>query len=212
MYPIVPYQAPRRVKGKSSRPKRKVPSNGPAPTSLIYKGPSRIPSSAQQDDVFVTQINNTGTLTASAAGLLNTVFDSYSQASTPSDWTSLINLYTEFRILSMDLELIPWNTYNTPTTSNLTPLYSVVDRSNNTPLASAAGTVQYDSVRAVAPSKPHRRVVKMHSSEEAQWVAVGSSPATASRMYIKLYSAGNATSINMYDFVTRIIVQFRGRQ
>ncbi len=199
-------------KGKQSKKRPTASALRPAPTALVYRGPSRIPLSTAQNDVFTTQINNQGALTTTAGGVIATVFDSYSQASTPADWTNLANLYTEYRILSMDLEFLPWNKYNQPTTSALAPMYSVVDRSNNTAIGSLAQVMAYDSVEAVEPSTYFKRVVKMNSAEEAQWIPTGSSPATASRLYVKLYSSGNVASTTLYDFVARLVVQFRGRQ
>ncbi len=184
----------------------------PSPTALVYKGPSRLPKAPQQDDVYATQLNNQGSIVTSAAGLINTVFDAYSQLSTPSDWTNLSGLYTEFRILSMEIEFIPWNTYNQPTTSALAPIYSVEDRTSNVALGSLAAAMAYDSMKVTMPSKRFVRTIKMNSTDEAVWTPVGSSPATASRMYIKLYSSGNVANATLYDFVTRIIVQLRGRQ
>ncbi len=202
---FVARRKPRRKAGTAAKTR-------PAATALVYRGPTRIPSSAQQNDLITTQINNQGTLATSGGGIINTVFDAYAQASTPADWASMINLYTEFRILSMEVEFLPWNKFNQPTTSALAPIYSVVDRTSNTVLGSIGGAVGYDSVAATEPSTRFKRVVKMNSNEEAQWVPVGSTPATASRLYIKLYTSGNVASTNLYDFVARTIVQFRGRQ
>ncbi len=200
------------VKKTSSKKKGKKTNAGPGATALVYSGPSRLPRSMQQDDLMMTQINNAGALQTSAAGLLNTVFDAYSQMSTPADFASFQNLYTEYRILSMEIEGIPWNTFNMPTTNVLTPLYTMEDRANNSPVTSQVAAIDYESCKVFMPSKRWVRTIKMHSPEEAQWVAIGSSPATASRLYIKLYSAGNSNSITLYDFVARVLVQFRGRQ
>ncbi len=204
----------RRTAGRGRKSSRRPTARAivPSATALQYRGPSRLPQSAPQNDVFTTQINNTGAVASSAGGVINTVFDSYLQASTPSDWTNLLALYTEFRILSMDIELIPWNKFNQPTTNVLAPVYSVVDRSSGSSLASAAATVGYDSVKSHEPSSMIRRTVKMNSAEEAQWTQCGASPATTARMFIKLYSAGNSNSLTLYDFLSRVVVQFRGRQ
>lgn len=184
----------------------------PSSTALVYKGPTRLPRAPQQDDTMTTQLNNVGQIVTSASGVVNTVFDAYAQLSTPSDWTNLSGLYTEYRILSMEVEFIPWNTYNTPTTNTLAPMYSVEDRTSNSTLGSLALAVAYDSVKVTMPSKRFVRTIKMNSAEEAQWIAVGASPATTARLYIKLYSSGNSNSITLYDFLTRIVVQLRGRQ
>ncbi len=213
LVPVAPVMSqPRLTRRRPNRQRRsrdpqKVPS-----TALVYRGPTRLPSVNQQNDLMTTQINNSGTLTTTAGGVLATVFDSYSQLSTPGDWASLTNLYTEYRVLSMEVEFLPWNTYNMPTTTVLPPLYSVLDRSNNTPLGSIAQAMGYDSVMGKEASKKFRRVIKMASTDEAVWTPVGSGPATASRMYLKLYGTGFTGSTNLYDFITRIVVQLRGRQ
>ncbi len=186
----------------------------PSPTALSYKGPTRLPRALGQNDFMTTQINNTGNIATSAGGVVNTVFDAYSQMSTPTDWTNLSGLYTEYRILSMEVEFIPWNTFNQglAPTINLAPIYTVEDRANNTVLGSTAQAVGYDSCYVKEPSKRFIRRIKMNANEEAVFTPVGSSPATASRLYIKLYSTGNVASTTLYDFVTRIVVQLRGRQ
>ncbi len=198
-------------KGKANS-KKALSKTQVSPTALVYRGPSRLPRSEGQNDVFTSQINNTGSIVSSAGGQITTVFDDYSQTSTPTDWTSFQNLYTEYRILSMELEMIPWNKYNMPTTTVCPPVYSVLDRANNTPLGSIAQAVAYDSVEIHEPSTRFKRVVKMNSVEESQWIAIGSSPATAARFYIKLYCTGASNSTTYYDFVTRMVIQFRGRQ
>ncbi len=196
-------------KPKSKASKKQV---AVAPTALVYRGPSRLPGEAAQNDAVVVQINNTGTLAASAGGQLATVFDSYTQASTPTDWSQFAQLYTEFRILSMEVEFAPWNKYNQPTTNVLPPLYSVIDRANNTALGSLAQAAAYTSCKMHEPSTHFIRTVKMQGAGEADWTPVGSSPPTDDRMYLKLYLTGSTASINLYDFFTKVIVQFRGRQ
>ncbi len=191
---------------------RSIKSVNPSPLALTYNGPSKLPRSLVSNDVMTTQLNNAGTLTTSAGGVLATVFDAYSQVSTPTDWASWQNLYTEYRILSMEVEFIPWNTYNMPTTNVLPPLYSIIDRANNSPLGSTIGAVSYDSCQVMETGKRFKRIVKMKGAEEAQWIAIGSSPATASRLYVKLYCSGASANTNVYDFVCRVMVQFRGRQ
>ncbi len=199
---------PKKAKKKTQR----ANSQNPSVSSVVYRGPSRIAREGGQNDLIVTQVNNSGTLTTTAGGQLTTVFDWYSQMSTPADWTQISNLWTEYRILSMEVEFIPWNTFNNASTTILAPVYSVVDRANNTVLGSVAAAVAYESCLALVPSTRFKRVVKMSSMEEAGWNAISSAPATASRAYLKMYSTGNTGSINLYDFVTRVIVQLRGRQ
>jgi hypothetical protein len=106
----------------------------------------------------------------------------------------------------------PWNKYNAPTTNALAPLISVVDRSNNTALASSTAAISYGSSMVHDPSTKFSRVAKMTGVGEAQWIIMANSPATTDRFYFKLYGSGNANSINVYDYHTIIMLQVRGRQ
>lgn len=213
MLSLVPYNASQVTSKQRSRKGKPRKSNfRPGPNQLVYNGPARLPQSMQQDDLMTTQINNVGQVASSGTGVINTVFDAYLQASTPADWTSFASLYTEFRILSMEVELIPWNKYNQPTTNVLAPLYSVTDRASGSTIGSLAAAVDYESAQAHEPSTHAKRVIKMASVEEAQWIQTGATPASTARLYVKLFSAGNSNSLTLYDFVSRMVVQFRGRQ
>ncbi len=202
------------VKNNKSNKGKSGTKLAPSATSGSYQGPTRLPKGFGQNDLMTTQINNQGTMQTSSSGLLNTVFDWYAQASSSGDWSSFLALYTEYRVLSMEVEFIPWNKYNQALapTVNLAPMYSVVDRTSSAPLTTAASAIDYESMEVHEPSERFRRSVKMNSLEEAQWIAASSVPGTGARCYIKLYSSGNANSLNVYDFVCRTIVQFRGRQ
>ncbi len=200
------------VAKKSGKKKKQKNNVNLPPNSVSYNGPTRMPKAMLDNDVFTEEINNAGTITSAVGGLVNTVFDWYAQASTPSAWTNLAALYSEFRILSMELELVPWNTYNTSTATVLTPLYTIVDRTGNSAVGSTIAAVSDTSCQIHLPSKRVRRIIKMNSIGEAQFTATSSPPATADRGYIKLYATGGTASINLYDFVTRIMVQFRGRR
>lgn len=195
----------------ASRRRSNKKTANPSVTALTYNGPTRLALSAPSNDHMTTQLNNTGQVASSGTGVINTVFDAYLQASSVTDWTNFTGLYQEFRILSMEVELIPWNKYNLATTTVATPLYSVTDRTSSSTLASAAVTVAYDSMKVSEPSTRHKRVIKMNGADEAAWTQTGATPASASRLYVKLYSAGNSNSVTYYDFVARILVQFRGR-
>jgi hypothetical protein len=200
-----------------SRPKKKksqVNRSGlnPATSAVIYRGPYEAPNEAQQNDTFTTQVNLAGTVAASGAGVVSTVFDSYSQASSSPSWASLLATWREFRILSMKTELSPINKYNQPTTNVLFPVYSIVDRINSTALASAADAAQFNSVKIHDPSTRITLKAKMSDVGEAEWIPNTTSPNADDRMFFKLYSAGNSNGINLYDYITKVMVQFKGRE
>lgn len=161
---------------------------------------------------MTTQINLAGDLTTSGSGTLTTVFNASTQVTTAADWASLAALYTEYRILSQQVEAVPYNKYNMPTTNVLSPLFSITTRDTATALASISAASQFDSVELHEPSTKWTRTLKMIDNGEATWITVGSTAASTDTLYIKLYSTGNSNSINLYSYIARYIVQFRGRQ
>ncbi len=186
-----------------------------SPTALSYAGPSKLPARMGREvhDEVVVQLQFIGSVASSAAGLINTVFDNFSQASSSPDWSSYTSLYGEYRILSMDVILYPWNKYNQPTTNTLTPVWVVEDRGDSSALTTLNSVMGYESAEGHPPSTTIRKVVKMSGSGESNWIASGSSPAAGDRFYVKLYSSGNTASvITYYDYIDRVMVQFRNRK
>ncbi len=200
-------------KSKKKKSKKQSSMNLSA-NALVYNGPSRmpVPRGAPEPDAVVVEIIIINSVASSGAGVISTVFDSWSQVTTAADWSQYSALYSECRVLSMDIELNPWNRYNLPTTTVAAPLYVVDDRTDGTALASLTAVAGYTSVQAYPPSTRVRRVIRMSGSNEAAFTATSSSPGTADRLYIKLYSAGNTASTTYYDYIDRLMVQFRNRK
>ncbi len=201
----------RKGKGKSTTPRRQARLD-PQPSALAYTGPLRYPRARVENDVYTMQINVANAVASNGAGLIATVFDSDNQLKASTDWSSFAALYNEYRTLSMEVELTPWNKYNLPTTTQAAPMYTVIDRNDNSALSSLSGTVNYDSVEAHQPSSRVLRAVKMDGPDEAEWISTANTPTSTARMYIKLYGAGNTASTTYYDYLNRLMVQFRGRK
>lgn len=182
-----------------------------SPTALIYRGPTQMPKAKQEDDTWVTQINIINAVASTAGGVINTVFTPASQIQSSSDWASLAALWNEFRILSVRVQLIPWNKYNLPSTTIAAPVYSVIDRSTTTALASLSSVANYNSAEQHEPSTKIVRVAKMEDVEEAIWTSTSTAPANDTQFHVKLYSAGNSNSTIYYDYFNSYMVQFRGR-
>jgi len=205
--------------GKKKKQSGKTNKNGNgaivvSQTALSYNGPSRvlIPKTNPGNDSVVVQLAIINAVASGGTGVINTVFDSVNQAQAASDWSSWSALYSEFRVLSMDLELIPWNRYNLPTTTVAAPLYAVEDRVSNTAIGSLATVAGYDQFKSILPSSHARMIMRMTGVNEAAFGDVTTTPAAADRMYIKLFSSGNTASTTYYDYVNRIMVQFRNRK
>lgn len=200
-------------KKKSQRGKKSTAAN-PAPGATVYTGPTRMPTvrSGETQDQFTVQLQTIGSLVADGSGKLTTVLDSFAQASSADGWSNWIALYGEYRILSIDITFAPVNKYNIPTANSVTPVFVVEDRQDSSALASTSACAGYDSVEIHQPSSTFRKIMKMDGPDEAAWISAASSPASGSRMYVKLYSETNTASSLLYYYLDRIMVQFRNRK
>ncbi len=195
---------------KSGSQKSRKPN--PAVSAISYAGPSRLPKGVAGKVLDTVQLGLYGSVASSAGGVINTVFNAGSQATSSNDWTSYQNLYQEYRILSMSVQLEPWNKYNQPTTSALSPVLSITSRDSATALSTLADTATYDTVEIHPPSTQIKRIIQMDGVDEASWTLTSTTPAAAATMYVKLYSSGNVASTTLYDYLTILVVQFRGRK
>lgn len=177
--------------------------------ALSYNGPIDQPAYKQACDVHTFVMCNSGQLTSSGAGVIATVFDSQAQLSACADDARFQLAFREFRLLAMKVKYIPWNKYSKPTTTVTAPVYIVVDRTTATALTSVADALGSATVIQRSFEDGWTKAVRMDSPEEAQWIACGSSPAAAARLYIKLYASGLSNSIIYGDFITTIVVQYR---
>ncbi len=175
-----------------------------------YNGPIDSPSFKEQNDCHIFLLRLNGTLTSSAGGVLATVFDAYSQASSVSQWSQLSAIFTEYRILAMKVHALPINKYSVATTN--TPIISIVTRDNNTALTSLTDASSYASSKEHVTNSTIDRTVRMDGIDEAQFVSASAAPASGSRLYVKLYATGLAASTNYHQYLNTIVVQFRGFQ
>lgn len=216
MSAIVPYNPQPTtvvVRRRSNNKRRNQNVMNPSPTALVYRGPTRSIGALSSAKPVTVVVCNIGNVAASGAGVVATVFDSNVQLTASPQWTDYATLYSEFRLLSMDLTMIPWNKYYGPTTNVLPSIVSVIDRQGATALSSFANASGYvDSIKMHCASDKIHRTVKMSGTGESDWVSVASAPAAADRMYIKLYGSGFTNSINLFDYINFMVVQFRGAQ
>lgn len=202
---------------KNGNGRKKKTKAEPSVTALVYNGPTRVPLNgripAQESEV--TMLVNTGTVISSAGGVISDVYDSWSQVIAANGWTQNEQLFAEGRVLSMDLEWIPWN----PNNQNLAavtvnaPIWSVEDRANATALAATTDATGFATTVQLHPNgKKFRRTMRMQGTGESDFHSVASPPTAENRMYVKLYSNGNSATTTYYTFVNRIMVQFRNRK
>jgi len=199
-------------RNSSKKGTKKGQVQGPPVTALVYRGPTRLPRGFGTNDTTVLQFGNAASIASSAGGSITTVFDAYSQASSSADWTGALALWAEYRIISFEVAMHPWNLYNLPTTTHVAPMMSVTSRDNSTALSTMSATSSYESVQMTDPSTAFKRVIKMDSTGEADWIVAASTPSTNNRLFVKLLSLGNTASTTLYDYLSVTLVQFRGRQ
>ncbi len=215
MSAIVPYApvAPVQRAAPQRRKRRNQSVMNPSPTALVYRGPTRSVGALSSAKPITVVMCNIASLSSSAGGVLATVFDSNVQMTASPQWADYATLYSEFRLLSMDVTLTPWNKNFGVTTNVLPPFVSVIDRQSATALSSYAAAAGYvDSIKMHSSSDKVHRTVKMSGTGESDWISTASSPAAADRMYIKLYGSGFSNSIALFDYINFMVVQFRGAQ
>ncbi len=179
----------------------------------VYNGPARSIKDVRADDSEIFDIQYIGTgFAASAGGVVNAVLDAYSSMSSSPDWTSIQNLWQEYRIVSYMVKFVPWNKYNQPTTTTLTSVATVLDRSSSSALTSYSDASGYASCELHPPSSNIVRTIKMNDVGEATFISTATSPATSDRLYVKFYSSGNTASVVLGDYIAFVRVQVRGRK
>lgn len=178
--------------------------------AVTYTGPISSPAYREASDLHTFVIPLQGTIASTAGGVINTVFDAWAQVSSSPSWASLSAPFKECRLLAMDVTFLPWNQYSKATTVITTPVYTVVDRTSSTPLASLSDAASYSSCQIKSLENRFTRAVRMDSVEEAMWVLVSAGPSATSRFYIKYYASGLSNSTTYGEYLTYIVVQFRG--
>lgn len=205
------------TKGRQKKGKKKSPVKNSMkgqdyievpPNATSYSGPVDTPSMKEQLDCHTFAVRLAGTVATTAGGVMNTVFDAYAQASSANAWPELNALFEEYRILAMRVHMMPIDRYKT--SSNNVPFFSVLDRDSSSALTTLNGAASYASAREHAVGDNVTRIIRMDTIEEANWVDNSSSPSTAARLYVKLFGTGMGTSVSYYQYLTTVVVQFRG--
>lgn len=179
-----------------------------APNATRYVGPIDTPSMKEQLDCHTFALRLTNTIASSAGGVINTVFNPGSQATSSNPWTELSALFEEWRILAYRVHLLPINKYLVAATNF--PVLSVIDREDATTIASLNEAASYASSKEHIIGSTITREVRMCDIGEATWTLTSSTPTASSLGYVKLYGSGLAASTNYYQYLNTVVVQFRG--
>jgi len=198
------------VRKKRSNKKGKKAGNtdGPASTTLTYRGPV-IPPRVQAQEQLVLKVLSLATVVSSnGSGIINNTFGLQNPSSF-SGWANFAAIFDEYRVLATVIQWIPSNGYNKviATQTCLTPLYVVLDRDSVTTIASTSQACGYDSVKAFDLERPFKYAkYKMSGSREATFIT------TASPTNLGAYAlwSNNLTASLQYGTIfMQMLVQFR---
>ncbi len=193
---------------RSAKSKQKTAAAGPSSSVTKYTGPIRSKGMLTQLDTHCFMMVYANAIASDGSGVLAPALDAYSQASSASNWSSATALFREYRILGMETHFLPINRYNTAVTQF--PIISITDRGNSTALTSLADASQFGSSQEHCISDKIVRVIKMDGPDEGQFILTSTFPASSNRLFIKLYGSGLANSTNYFQYISYVLVQFRG--
>lgn len=173
-----------------------------------YTGPYKLPGSSEQNTLYTMEMRYVIALTSDGSGVINHVFDN--NPSGYLDWTSIANLWDEYRALSLFVEYKPNNRYS-KTTVFTTPIYVLTDRDSTGVLTTKNDAVQYESTKIRSLDDPFSHGVKTKGTTGLSpytWITTASASAT---YCIKTYSSNLTASTTYGDIIVTLLIELRGR-
>ncbi len=190
---------------KRNRSKR---TPNPSPNSLSYNGPIVTKDQKGETDCITLPLNFTGVLTSTAGGVIDSSYSNDPNSYSLTDWTNLIGLYHEYRVLGVRMEYFPNNRYSKSTTT-VTPMIICIDRESAGTLGSYQAAMSHSSAKKVSLEDPFSIEFKMQGAEESQFNSTGS---TSANTWIKFYADGLSVSTQYGRAFVYLLVQMRGRK
>lgn len=194
-----------RKPGKKSGMKKQFKE--PSPQSQVYSGPLSLPGQKEGNAVRTEILVFTGALASTAGGIIDSFYSDDPNSYGLSEWTSLIALWKEYRILGYKVAYFPNNRYSKSTTV-CAPVIVVADRDSAAALGSYQTAASHASSEIRSLEDPWTRSMKSIGSEEMQFRSTSSTLATK---WIKFYSDGLSVSTSYGRFVVSLMIQFRNR-
>lgn len=196
-------------KGKRSSRERNIQSSrsklSPPASVLQYTGPLTVPGSFSDTDTITRIFNISAFLTSSATGVIQNVYSS--DPTVDTDFASMQNLYSEYRVLVTYIEYSPNYLNFLPATVLSAPIYITADRQTNTPLANYAQALGDVDCLKKTLMRPWKKQIRMSGILNATYGVITGAPAFLN--YIKLFSTGLSNSTTYGNINTYHLVQFR---
>lgn len=190
-----------RLRRKASRRIRKAPSN------VAYTGRIALPSTG--NEVRIVKINNSYfyNAVASAGGVLDVALGS-GNCTNVADWASLVQTFSEYRVLGMQCVFVPLVYYPTLSSAPIPPLAVVIDHNNANTLGSYAVANSHESCKMHQANKTFSVTAKMNGVEESVFTDINT---VFSCFWIKVYGSGYQANFGAYDVQVKFLVELRGR-
>lgn len=145
-------------------------------------------------------------LSSSGAGIINNAYritqpDSIDGAGTAlTDWTSLSNLYDEFRVSGIKIQFVPKLPNDTSSAVSYQPIYCFMDTDSAALSPTVAACVGYDNCKVYNLYRPFKRYMKVPKLINTAASTVGypgwmdtASPAATGGFYLHAESLTNST-------------------
>jgi len=196
---------------KSNKHKSKSHQNKtePGESVQVYKGPIVPRNMKEEAELYTVPLRFTGVINSTAGGIIDSFYSSDPSSYALAEWTSMVALYGEYRVLGMEVEFAPYNRYS-KTTVNCTPLLVLTDR--EAPVA-ATGSYQaamsHESCVIRTLEDPWKHSVRMMNAEESQFLeCTGPTPLFS----VKFYADGLSVSTAYGRSFVVLLIQFRARR
>lgn len=193
----------KRGKGSGANPI----SNPPGPSTIVYRGPSRLPEQVTPE-IKTVELHSGASFTSTAGGVVDVNGFSSQVRTLGDDFSSWAALYREYRVLAVRYEFHPNVIGATIGAILYTPIYTVVDRLDTSSVAAYANVESNTSLSIYTLNQKWMREAKMFDISEADFVAV---TADGPAYGIKCFVTGLTASTNYGRSLIRWVVQFRTR-
>jgi len=176
-----------------------------SPDALRYRGPIALPSARMQCSTYTVLLAYTGALSSTGAGVIANTFGT-TNPSACSNWSSLVAVFDEYRVLKSELHFRPNNQYS-KTSTVCVPGYVVLDRDSTGALGSAGSAVGYESNKEVDLENPWKISYEMDGVRESGFITTAS-PLNLGAFLT--YFSGLSLSTQYGVTEHQFLVQFRG--
>lgn len=210
-------------KKEKKRSSVKPRGNGPPPSAVVYRGPSKINKDGEIVMVTLTELTQMTTTSSSNSGVYNASFKA-SDIIGFASFSDFQDAFSEYRVLSVHLEYVPkFEGYQPSFSTNgssgslpsryIGPLVLAPFHGNTSGLTSSDEAANHAGRKLASINMPFSHVCKMKDTEEARFIST--TAVTSSdfgfKTYFQCVTEGASDVINWGSLIQTSVVQFRTR-